>query len=349
MSKETQSRWWDRTINPFVGCTKLSEGCAHCWAERMARTRLRHMPTYADAVTDSGWTGNVVEAPGVLTKVSRIMKGIVFVSDMGDIFHNDGRQHARFTALVQAIAQGAERGSTARFCVLTKRAEPMQVAVLALWQAGNERLQRALRDRLWMGVSIENRKALSRASALTGLPVAGTFLSIEPLLESLGPYGSPTLRELLMAPPHACMCVCGHGHGFTRDPCSGGVALDCHHDGCSCIGFLRAKQSGIDWIVVGAETGPGARALDIDWMVEIVRDARQTGTPLFVKQVGPRPTVAPALGDAVPTVLVQDDGRGADPVGWPAWLRIRERPVALTCEVRSWKRASARPEASGAI
>ena len=338
---EHGSKWWHRSLNPFVGCQKASAGCRLCWAERVASTRLLSHPTYRDVVTEKGWTGAVREAPGGYKRIESVRRGLIFLCDMGDPFYGEKYDVLhRFASILKAVAAGAKKGSTARFCLLTKRAEMMGHVVRVSGSALNldEDLHRALRERIWLGVSAENGDALAeRVHHLYDLPCAGTFISAEPLLASLRRGPGMTLRQVIMGAPRPGACTCGTWHGFTRCPYYGGVAKMSHRPESNCQGFVREQGAGIDWVITGAESGSGATPPDIEHFAEIVRDCSDTGTPLYVKQIGARPynRCGDGKGGEEHVVLPQQ-GAGGDMGGWPEALRVRQWPTKLIVEARPW-------------
>jgi protein gp37 len=210
----TKIEWTEETWNPVTGCTKISAGCQHCYAERMA-TRLQAIgqPKYANgfAVTcHEDLLGRPLQWQSPRS---------VFVNSMGDLFHAD--VPFEFIASVFNVMNRAQRH---RFQVLTKR--DVRLAELA------PRLEWT--DNIWMGVTVENREARRRIDALRTVPAAVRFLSVEPLLESLGP-------------------------------------LD---------------LSGIHWVIVGGESGPGARPMRAAWVQEVKRQCDAAGVAFFFKQWG---------------------------------------------------------------
>ena len=338
---ESGSKWWHRSLNPFVGCTKVSEGCRLCWAEQVAKTRLRHLPSYQGVVDDRGWTGEVRGVQGGLRRVESVRKGIVFLCDMGDLFHGGFDEvSVGFRSVVIAVLAGARKGSTARFCLLTKRAAMMARVVQGFVEQERQETtlddrRRALRERIWIGVSAEHSAALAeRAPYLYGLPCAGTFISAEPLLGSLRRGGDATLRGVIMGAPTPSACTCGAWHGYTRCPYRGGVARDAPTAVTRCQGFVRERGAGIDWVIAGAETGGGAVHPDIEWFGEIVKDCVDTGTPLYVKQLGAHPYARRGADERHADIGA--GGRGTDMGKWPEELRVRQWPLRLILEAKRW-------------
>ncbi len=164
--RTSKIEWTESTWNPVTGCTKLSAGCANCYAERMAR-RLRAMgqPNYRRGFKVTCHE-HVLNQP-VTWKKPRT----VFVNSMGDLFHEEVPRE-----FIDSVFDVMKRAHWHRFQVLTKRAERMaELAPHLPWA-----------DNIWMGVTVEDGAAKSRMEALREVPAFIRFLSVEPLLESLG-------------------------------------------------------------------------------------------------------------------------------------------------------------------
>jgi protein gp37 len=210
----TAIEWTEATWNPVTGCTKISEGCAHCYAERMAK-RLKAMgqKRYRNgfAVT---LHNEIIETPLQWEKPTSI-----FVNSMSDLFHEN--VPADF---ILSVFTTMRRARHHRFQVLTKRAERLAALDEKLIWTPN----------ILMGVTVENRRAVHRIESLRSCQAATKFISFEPLLESIG----------------------------------------------------RLDLSGIGWVIVGGESGPGARKMKEEWVFEIKEQAVAYGIPFFFKQWG---------------------------------------------------------------
>jgi protein gp37 len=219
MSAQSGIEWTDATWNPLRGCTKVSPGCKHCYAETFAE-RFRGVPGHP---YEQGFDLRLV--PSKLTEpFSWPTSKRVFVNSMSDLFQPgvpDGY------VLQVARVMCAARWHT--FQVLTKRAARM----CALLQG--ELSFAASAPNIWWGVSVEDRQyGLPRVDHLRSAPASVRFLSIEPLLEDLGPL----------------------------------------------------KLAGIDWVIVGGESGPGARPMEPEWVGSIMRQCAAAGAKFFFKQWG---------------------------------------------------------------
>jgi len=164
--KTTKIEWTDKTWNPVTGCTKLSPGCAHCYAEKLAK-RLQAMgqPKYTD-----GFRLTLHESK-LLEPLAWKHPHTIFVCSMSDLFHQDVPDNF-LDVVMNTIIQTPWH----RYQLLTKRAERM-----AEYFASRE-----IPDNAWLGVTVEDRGRLPRIDALRSLPAAVRFLSCEPLLENLG-------------------------------------------------------------------------------------------------------------------------------------------------------------------
>ena len=214
MSTRSGIEWTETTWNPVTGCTKISQGCAHCYAERMA-LRLRSMGV------DKYRRGfDVAVHEAALDEPLRWRQPrLVFVNSMSDLFH--ASVPAPFIESVFAIMNQAARHT---FQVLTKRPERvMQLHTRLRWTPN-----------IWLGVSIESERWLGRRTLLAGTGARTKFLSLEPLL---GPLP--------------------------------GLDLD-----------------GIDWVIAGGESGPGARPMHSAWVRDIRDRCVQNDVPFFFKQWG---------------------------------------------------------------
>jgi len=221
MSEHSSIEWTDATWNPVRGCTKISPGCTHCYAETFAE-RFRGV---AGHPYEQGFDLRLV--PHKLSEPLRWRRSrMIFVNSMSDLFHKDVPDD-----YIVAVARVMRLARWHTFQVLTKRSERLRDLLAS-------KLAFAADDRhIWWGVSVENRKhGLPRISHLQVASAAVRFLSIEPLLEELGP-------------------------------------LD---------------LAGIAWVIVGGESGPGARPIQPAWVRSVRAQCRRAGIPFFFKQWGGR-------------------------------------------------------------
>ena len=159
--------WTEQTWNPTVGCTKISPGCKHCYAEKMAlRLQAMGMRGYENGFGLSLMPERLAEP------LERRKPTIYFVNSMSDLFHEE----VPFD-YIDKVFDVMKRAHQHTFQVLTKRAERMTAFCRG----------RSVPPNVWLGVSVEDRKhGLPRIELLRGIDVMVRFLSIEPLLEDLG-------------------------------------------------------------------------------------------------------------------------------------------------------------------
>jgi len=241
---KTNIGWCDEVWNPIVGCSKVSEGCRHCYAERMAY-RLKRMgrPEYQGVVDDDGrWTGKVrfvqsrLEQPLHWRKPRR-----VFVCSMSDLFH----PKVSF-ADIWRILKVSGRAPQHIYLLLTKRAERMRLFFDEyLGETG------FVTDHLWLGVSVESEDNLWRIEELLKIRAAVRWVSLEPML------GPIELRPWMM-----------DGMGHDRHPK---------------YKRYEYGTGAIKWIVVGAESGPNRRPFKREWAWDVLDQCRAAGVPCFFK------------------------------------------------------------------
>ncbi len=173
MSDKSKIEWTDATWNPVRGCTKVSPGCLHCYAETFAE-RFRGVPGHP---FEQGFDLRLV--PDKLGDPLRwITPRMIFVNSMSDLFHKDVPDD-----YIVAVARVMVAANWHTYQMLTKRADRLRELL-----RGKLRFA-AGQSHIWWGVSVENRKhGLPRIALLRDTPAAVRFLSIEPLLEDLGPF-----------------------------------------------------------------------------------------------------------------------------------------------------------------
>jgi protein gp37 len=219
MSASSKIEWTDATWNPVRGCTKISPGCKHCYAETFAE-RFRGVRGHP---YEQGFDLRLV--PEKLTEPFRWRSPrLVFVNSMSDLFQDGVPEE-----YVEAVCNVMVAANWHTYQVLTKRSEKLRDLL------GGKLRFAAEQAHIWWGVSVEDRKfGLPRVEHLRQAAATMRFLSIEPLLEDIG-------------------------------------ILD---------------LSGISWVIVGGESGPGARPMRKEWVVSIRRQCRASLVPFFFKQWG---------------------------------------------------------------
>lgn len=312
MSVGTGIEWTDATWNPIRGCSRVSEGCRHCYAETVAHRFSGPGLPYAGLTTAQGrWNGTLVTVPEHLDDPLRWTKPRrVFVNSMSDLFHE--HVDRAYVDRIFAVMHLADRHV---FQVLTKRPERMR-AYLADPETP-ARIDAAVLDgvstldwggkmclvqrggfegwplpNVWLGVSVEDQAtADARIPLLLQTPAAVRFISAEPLL---GPVdASPWLKGPLAALK-----------GILRDD------------------WLPP----VEWVIVGGESGRGARPCDVAWVRSLVRQCQHVGVPCFVKQLGARPVAQHPMQVGALVDAPCADPKGGDMDEWPDDLRVRQFP-----------------------
>lgn len=214
MSTNSSIEWTESTWNPVTGCSKISPGCRHCYAERLAK-RLKAMgqPNYANGF-EVATHEHMLELPLRWKKPQTI-----FVNSMSDLFHKNVS-----TEFILRIFEIMSKAYWHRFQILTKRSDRLLKLDHKIEWPSN----------VWMGVSVENNDYTFRIDHLQKTHASVKFLSLEPLL---GPLEN--------------------------------LQLD-----------------GIDWVVVGGESGPKARPLEESWVIDIRDQCLSASVPFFFKQWG---------------------------------------------------------------
>lgn len=215
MGNESAIEWTERTWNPTTGCTKVSPGCKHCYAESMAR-RLKAMgaPGYEHGFRLSLHPHRLEEP------LRRKRATTYFVNSMSDLFHKQVPDE--FLDKIFNVMRVTPQHT---YQVLTKRAERLPAYFAS----------RACPDNVWLGVSVENKRhGVPRIDFLRQVPARIRFLSVEPLLEDLG-------------------------------------ALD---------------LEGIHWVIVGGESGHGARPMRSEWAENVKQQCEAADVSFFFKQWG---------------------------------------------------------------
>lgn len=320
--------WTDVAWNPTRGCTRISEGCRNCYAERQAIRQAGAGGRYEGLVRSTPlgpvWTGKVALDEARLLEPARWRGPLrVFVDSMSDLFHDQIPD-----AFIDRVFAAMALAPQITFQVLTKRAERMRDYLSV--RLRHERVQDATRDvfgvepwpgafdvdawplpNVWLGVSVENQAAFDeRVACLRVTPAAVRFLSVEPLLEAVDVSRAlqPTTRHHLQGDikgllKHRSFDGLTNELGMRLTPAQAEVQLrvelgmgkkfipvgsGCHEFDPK-TGCPGHRQPRLDWVIVGGESGPRARPCDVAWIRAIVEQCRTAAVPVFVKQVGYRP------------------------------------------------------------
>jgi len=243
------AKYWDHAWNPIVGCRKISEGCEHCYAERV---------TGKFGINGGDFTPQPMAAKNPPTK------GVVFAGNMTDLFGEWNTDYdIRYWLGILS--------TSAINLVLTKRAERLSDIFLTYSE---------LEDGDWIhyGVTAENQaRADERIPHLLCLKGVNRWLSLEPLL------GPIDLSEYIAMPPYYPVRCEYCGWSGSSENCPGeDDYYTCPKCYCGEPGEINQL---INWVVVGAESGPDARECKIEWIESIVEQCRAAGVPVFVKQI----------------------------------------------------------------
>src|SRR5437867_2554568 len=219
MSEHSQIEWTDATWNPVRGCTKITPGCDHCYAETFAE-RVRGVKGHP---YEQGFDVRLV--PEKLAEPFRWRTPkMIFVNSMSDLFHDVVPED-----YIAAVARVMVAARWHTYQVLTKRSERLQKLLNSTLSFAAEQ------PHIWWGVSVEDRKYGSpRIEDLRNADAAVRFLSVEPLLEDVG----------------------------------------------------KLNLAGISWVIVGGESGPGARPMRKEWVLSVRDQCRRASVPFFFKQWG---------------------------------------------------------------
>lgn len=255
MAETTGIAWTDATWSPVTGCSKVSPGCDHCYAAALSESleRRGQHKKYGGLARNGEWTGEVRCHPEELDRPLHWKKPRrIFVNSMSDTFHD--KVPRSFQCQMFDTMAGCPQHS---FQVLTKR--PGQMAYFAdpLTQAALGRPGWCWTANVWAGVSVENQKYAPRLDVLARVPAKVRFASVEPLL------GPVNLKKWLW--PQCDNCK--------RDGCYQCDCVDCEDE-----------EATLSWVIVGGESGPHFRPMNLEWLEQIADDCDRAGVPLFVKQ-----------------------------------------------------------------
>lgn len=322
MGKDTKIAWCDDTFNPWVGCMKISEACKHCYAavSTPARTsRAKGLELWGPPATTARkrtsaanwklplrWNREAVES-GVRRRV--------FCASLADVFE----AHPDLDVIRADLWKLVEACAGLDWLLLTKRPEHIRAMVPPSWLT-------SWPAHVWVGTTVEDQKrATERIPHLLSVPARVRFLSCEPLLGALdlswwiGPGERLTPRQTGAAPTG---CFCSVMACPEEQPCP--------------------VHQRVSWVIVGGESGPGARPFDLAWARSIVGQCEEAGVPCFVNQMGDNAVeterVCPQHSDGfgcgafcklhrfVTERVRFKAHHGADPAEWPEDLRVQEFP-----------------------
>lgn len=338
MAETTGIQWCDATFNPWRGCDKVSEGCKFCYAEQLVTTR-HQLPVWGaqaprKIAAESAWKlplrwdRMAQRHPDLCLKCGQRSRGLelcIYPTDLGGACCGELLRNHRPKVFCASLADvfeeymGPDAAAVAyarmrlfKLCtdtpnldwlLVTKRPENVRPFVHENWLAPSPDATAEYWPRnVWIGCTAENQKrADERIPHLLKIPAPVRFVSYEPALEMVD------FTEWMWRP---CPSDTGCGGLWPRNKAPG----------CSCARPWRPIP-GIDWLIVGGESGHGARPFNPVWADRTVTACRAAGVPVFVKQMGSNPTLRNGSGWGW-----IKHRKGADMSEWPAQLRVREFP-----------------------
>ncbi|MEB3220108.1 MAG: phage Gp37/Gp68 family protein [Nostocales cyanobacterium 94392] len=248
MSLSSTIEWTETTWNPSTGCTKISPGCKHCYAERFAE-RWRGIPGHP---YEQGFDIKIWEKR-LTMPLSWKKPRLIFVNSMSDLFHDDIPEE-----FILAVFDAMKQSSWHQFQLLTKRPQRMLEISHKIG---------TFPSNVWAGVSVESQAWVWRINILKEVPAQIRFLSCEPLL-----------------------------------------------------GSLNLSLENLHWVIVGGESGAGARSMDIEWVRDVRDQCVEAKVPFFFKQWG--------------GVQKKKNGRELDGKTWndfPSFTKSKYNPQLLVC------------------
>ena len=331
MSTTTKIEWCDHTWSPWRGCTKVSPGCANCYAERLSKRNPAVLGKWGkgkprvlakDWEKPVRWNRDFAEAIQLADRCfpyrdrsqDTAHRPRVFPS-MCDWLDPEVDPQWLFDFLTLVLRKTPE----VRWLLLTKRPElfmerlkaardrctvdPMDVTdLIDAWLAGDR-----IPLNVGIGTSIEDQpRGDERIPELLKIPARFRFLSVEPMLGPVDLGLNPSVRC-----PHCGEYVGGHATGG--------------HDICDCR---------IDWVIVGGESGPGARPCNVERIRDVVKQCAAAKVPCFVKQLGANPhTFCESTSEVTVDLRLRQlrlkHPKGGDPAEWPEDLRVRQFPEVV--------------------
>jgi protein gp37 len=364
VSATSSIEWTEKTWNPVRGCSIVSPGCVNCYAMKQAHRfswpTVYSNPHTGEVQKEGGpyegltkmtkagpqWTGVVRTVESALLEPLSWRKPVrVFVNSMSDLFHEDVPD--AFIDRVFAVMALAPRHT---FQILTKRAERMRAyfsdlnlrneligiegeRISGFDRYGSDGLAPWSRwplplKNVWLGVSVEHQHfADERIPLLLQTPAAIRFISAEPLL-------GPVDLSRFLTPCDSDNQHSGSEHSRKDGDVPAARVADLQrqrprwdkstgHDQSDQIAERQGVRN-LEWVIVGGESGAGARPFDLAWARSIVQQCKAAGVACFVKQVGAKP-----LAEFAPrcdSLITLKDRKGGDPLEWPEDLRVREFP-----------------------
>lgn len=319
--------WTGETWNPISGCSRKSTGCENCYAETLTkRLGLMGNPKYQGLLNEQNRFNGVIkfDENALLIPLKKRKPTTYFVNSMSDLFHENCNDE--WIDKVFAV-MGLAKNKGQIFQILTKRADRMlkyfstpKRELIERWSNVSYDFGLTFRNdeedadavpchvfniaeeffplpNVWLGVSVENQKAADeRIPLLLETPAAIRWLSCEPLLEKVD-------LTFVENDGYKLNCLTGTQKDMGR-PC-------------------EDAQNKIDWVIVGGESGNGARDCEVHWIRKLVKQCQSAKVPVFVKQLGSKPYVRDLI---VSGYLPISNKKGGNIEEFPTDLQIREYP-----------------------
>lgn len=316
MGKDSRIAWTDNTFNPWMGCQRISPACEHCYAETLVVGRMGYNLDATDAKKKLRVWGPPSTSTRKRTSAAtwknplawdRAAKrdGVrqrVFCASLADVFE----AHPDLDAMRVDLWPLIEACDGLDWQLLTKRPENVRAMVPPAWLT-------SWPEHVWIGCTVESQEyAKKRIPHLLAVPARVRFLSCEPLLGALD-------LSRWLSPPH------DDGPCPVSDP-------DCDLEEDDAHVACERPPSLVEWVIVGGESGPGARPFFLAWARSIVAQCHRADTPVFVKQLGAVPLCEKKDESRLNVTwqggwsLKLHDRAGADPAEWPEDLRVQEFP-----------------------
>jgi protein gp37 len=359
MGQETKIEWTHHTFNPWRGCSKVHAGCTNCYAEKNQGVAMNHI-TWGEVwqggqrvvKAESGWSKPLTWARDAARAGERRR---VFCASLADVLEVPADGPTGHRGAVVALARRRLSDARARLWDVIRRSafmsprfiEPVvHTSVTSReWYPGLDWLlltkrpenwhlvPEDVRPLAWLGTSISDQKTadewVPRLLKAEGFRLR--FLSVEPLTGPVDLSAWLPRDRYFLARCERC------GHTGTSERFIEVRYADDSDVLCpQCRHGLQREVDGINWVIVGGESGPRARPCNVEWVRDIVRQCREASVRCFVKQLGSRPEHE-VYADPVPFQdgpvswnerLNLEDSKGGDMSEWPEDLRVREFPEA---------------------
>lgn len=301
MGRDSGIAWTHHTFNPWWGCEKVSPGCKNCYAEGLAVGRMK-LPIWGAGrerrlFGDKHWNEPVrwnaaAEKAGVRARV--------FCASMADVFESyEGPSAERVKEARERLWALIEATPWLDWLLLSKRPENFRSMLPPRWGFVS------FPKNLWLGCTVENQEeANRRLPLLLDINCAVRFVSYEPALEPVD-FTKIKLRA---------WCFDCKQHEVLNALTHGSVSCECASE--------ATTLTQLSWVIVGGESGNGARPFNPAWALSTVEQCRENGVPVFVKQMGSNPTLRSGSGWGP-----IKDRKGGNPSEWPKSLQVQQIPT----------------------